>query len=73
MEDDRGIFIGDECEVDMQNLGGRLVLMLMRAGILVGGNFLWLIPGICGNLAAWLVHNFLMICFTTQRILFQFS
>ena len=48
MEDDRGIFIGDECEVDMQNLGGRLVLMLMRAGILVGGDFLWLIPGIYG-------------------------
>ena len=48
MEDDRGIFIGDECEVDMQNLGGRLVLMLMRAGILVGGDFLWLIQGIYG-------------------------
>ena len=48
MENDRGIFIGDECEVDMQNLGGRLVLMPMRAGILVGGDFLWLIPGIYG-------------------------
>ena len=46
MEDDRSIFIGDECEVDMQNLGGRLVLKLMRAGILVGADFSWLIPGI---------------------------
>ena len=35
MEDDRGIVIGDECEVDKQNLGGRLVLMLMRKAIFV--------------------------------------
>ena len=36
MEDDRRIIIGDECEVDKQNLGGRMVLMLMWAGISVG-------------------------------------
>ena len=29
-------FIEDECEVGIINLGGRLVLMLMMAGILVG-------------------------------------
>ena len=34
-DDDRGIVVGNECEVDKQNLSGRLVLML-RAGILVG-------------------------------------
>ena len=36
MEDDKGIDIEDECEVDKPNLGGRLVLMLARAGIFVG-------------------------------------
>lgn len=40
--------IEDVCEDGKQNLHGRLVLMLMRAGILVGGDFLWLIPGIYG-------------------------
>ena len=34
-DDDGGIVVGNDCEVDKQNLGGRLVLML-RAGILVG-------------------------------------
>ena len=43
MEDDTGILVGGECEVDMQNLGERLVLMLTRAGILVGGDCSWLI------------------------------
>ena len=33
---DRGIVIEDGCEDGMQNLGGSLVLMLMRAGILAG-------------------------------------
>ena len=32
-----GIVMEDECEAGVQNLGGRLVSMLMRAGILVGG------------------------------------
>ena len=32
---DRSIVIEDECENGMQNLGGTLVLMLMRTGILV--------------------------------------
>ena len=32
-----GIFMEDVCEDGMRNLGGRLVSMLMRAGILVGG------------------------------------
>ena len=36
MEGDSGIVMEDVCEDNMQNLGGRLVLMLMRAGILVG-------------------------------------
>ena len=36
MEDDRGIVVGDECEVDKQNLGGRRVLILMRKNIFVG-------------------------------------
>ena len=37
MEGDSGIIvIEDVCEDDMQNLGGRLVLMLTTAGILVG-------------------------------------
>ena len=31
----RGIVIEDVCECDMPNLGGSLVFMLMRAGILV--------------------------------------
>ena len=34
-DDDGGIVVGNDCEVDKQNLGGRLMLML-RAGILVG-------------------------------------
>ena len=34
-DDDGGIVVGNDSEVDKQNLGGRLVLML-RAGILVG-------------------------------------
>ena len=34
MKGDRGIVIEDLCEDDMQNLGGGLVQMLMRAGIL---------------------------------------
>ena len=36
MQGDSGIVIEDVCDDGMQNLGGRLVLMLMRAGILVG-------------------------------------
>ena len=36
MEGDSGIFMEDVCEHAMQNLGGRLVLMLIRAGILIG-------------------------------------
>ena len=36
MEDDKAIDIEDECEVDKPNLGGKLVLMLARAGIFVG-------------------------------------
>ena len=36
MEDDSGIVIKDVCEGGMQSLGGGLVLMLMRAGILFG-------------------------------------
>ena len=34
---DSGIVMEDVCEDGMQNLGRRLVSMLMRAGILVGG------------------------------------
>ena len=37
MRGDSGIFMEDVCEDGMRNLGGRLVSMLMRAGILVGG------------------------------------
>ena len=37
MEHDGVIVMEYVCENDMQNLGGRLVLMLMRASILVGG------------------------------------
>ena len=36
MEGDGGIVMEDVCGDDMQNLGGRLVLMLMRASIIVG-------------------------------------
>ena len=36
MQGDSGIVIEDSCEDGMQNLGGRLVLMLMRAASLVG-------------------------------------
>ena len=36
MQGDSSIVNEDLCEDIMQNLGGRLVLMLMRAGILVG-------------------------------------
>ena len=35
MEGDSGIVTEDVCEDDMRNLGGRLVLMLKRAGNLV--------------------------------------
>ena len=35
-EGNSSIVVEDVCEDDMQNLGGRLVLILMRAGILVG-------------------------------------
>ena len=37
MEGDSGIVMEDVCGDDMRNLGERLVLMLMRAGILVSG------------------------------------
>ena len=37
MKDDSGIVMEDVCGDNMRNLGGRLVLMLMRVGILVGG------------------------------------
>ena len=37
MKGDSGIVMEDVCEDGIQNLGGRLVSMLMRAGILVGG------------------------------------
>ena len=37
MEGDSGFVMENACGDDMQNLGWRLVLMLMRAGILVGG------------------------------------
>ena len=35
-EGDSGIVIEDVCEDSMQNLGRRLVLMLIRGGILIG-------------------------------------
>ena len=35
-EGDSGIAIEDACEESMQNLGRRLVLMLIRGGILIG-------------------------------------
>ena len=37
MEGDRCIVKEDVCKNDMQNLGGRLVLIFMRTDILVGG------------------------------------
>ena len=37
MEGDSVIVMENVCEDGMENLGGRLILMLMRAGILVGG------------------------------------
>ena len=37
MKDGSGIVMEDVCGDNMRNLGGRLVLMLMRVGILVGG------------------------------------
>ena len=37
MKGDSSIVMKDVCENGMRNLGGMLVLMLMRAGILVGG------------------------------------
>ena len=37
MEDDSGIVMEDVREDGIRNLGGRLVLMLTKAGILVGG------------------------------------
>ena len=39
MEGDNGIVMEDLCEDGMQNLGGRLVLMLMRGGILRAGSW----------------------------------
>ena len=36
MEGDSGIVIEDVCEDSMQSLARRLVLMLMRGGILIG-------------------------------------
>ena len=36
MKDDKGTIIEDEYEVEMQNLGERLMFILMSAGILVG-------------------------------------
>ena len=36
MEDDNGIVTEDVCEDIMQDLGGGLVLMLLRTGILFG-------------------------------------
>ena len=36
MESDSDVVTEDVCEDGMQNLGGRLLLMLMTAGILVG-------------------------------------
>ena len=35
MEDDRGMIMEDECVVHIQNLGGSLVLIFIRVGILV--------------------------------------
>ena len=37
MEGDSGIVMDDVCGDDMWTLGGRLVMMLIRADILVGG------------------------------------
>ena len=37
MEGDSGIVMDDVCGDDMWTLGGRLVMILIRAGILVGG------------------------------------
>ena len=36
LEGDNGIVMEDVCKDDMRNLDGKLVSMLMRAGILVG-------------------------------------
>ena len=46
MEGDSGIVMEDVCGDDMRNLGERLVLMLMRAGILVGGVVVVVVAGV---------------------------
>ena len=46
MEGDSGIVMEDVCGDDMRNLGERLVLMLMRAGILVGGVVVVVVVGV---------------------------
>ena len=38
MEGDSGIIMEDVCEDGMQNLGGKLALMLMRAHVWLGGS-----------------------------------
>ena len=46
MEGDSGIVMEDVCGDDMRDLGERLVLMLMRAGILVGGVVVVVVVGV---------------------------
>ena len=46
MDGDSGVVIEDVCRDGMRNIGGWLVLMLMKGGILVGGMVVVVVEGI---------------------------
>ena len=60
-------WIKNVCEDDLQNLGGRMVLMLMRAGILVG-EVIVLTVGVMVVLAVGVISFFEKRCLSLVEV-----
>ena len=67
MEGGSGIVIKIVCEDDMKNLGGRMVLMLMRTGILVG-EVIVLTVGVTVLMAVGVISFFEKRCLSLMEV-----
>ena len=63
------IIMEDVQEDDLQNLGGRLVLMLMRAGILIGGVVVVAV-GVMGVAAMGVIYFSEELCLSVMQVKF---
>ena len=68
MEGDSGIVTEDVCEDDMRNLGGRLVLMLKRAGNLVSELVVVVVVGVMVVVAVGLLSISEKRCLSVMKV-----